>query len=158
MRYHVCQFSDKTDDLVFLGPNLPNNGFWGCNFKNLSLVSESVPPRYHMSHFLVKMENFGFFCLNLAKLPNYVRYFGSNIVERVAKSWVKAEMSWVEVDGARWRWVHSLVTPNSEYLIGFWKIFWEHGKLHPNFQVAKISNFCIYFSIFWIFKDPLPKK
>ena len=99
----MCQFSDKTDDLVFLDPNLPNNGFWGCNFKNLSLVSESAPPRYHMSHFLVKMENFGFFCLNLAKLPNYVRYFGSNIVERVAKSWVKAEMSWVEVDGARWR-------------------------------------------------------
>ena len=33
----------------------------------------------------------------------YVRYFSSNIVEGVAESWVEAEMSWVEVDGARWR-------------------------------------------------------
>ena len=34
---------------------------------------------------------------NLGKLPNYVRYFGSNNVEGVAESWVEAEMSWVEV-------------------------------------------------------------
>ena len=41
----------------------------------------------------------------MEKLPNYGQYFGSNIVEGVAESWVKAEMSWVEVDGAGWRWV-----------------------------------------------------
>ena len=35
--------------------------------------------------------------------PNYVQYFGSNIVEGVAESWVVTEVSWVEVDGARWR-------------------------------------------------------
>ena len=46
------------------------------------------------------MKNVAFFGLNLAKLPNYVRYFGSNIFEGVAESWVEAEMSWVEVDGA----------------------------------------------------------
>ena len=34
-----------------------------------------------------------------------MRYFGSNIVEGVAESWVEAEMSWVEVDGAGWSWV-----------------------------------------------------
>ena len=33
----------------------------------------------------------------------YVRYFSSNIVEGVAESWVEAEMSWMEVDGAGWR-------------------------------------------------------
>ena len=32
-----------------------------------------------------------------------MQYFGSNIVEGVAKSWVEAEMSRVEVDGAGWR-------------------------------------------------------
>ena len=32
-----------------------------------------------------------------------MQYFGSNIVEGVAESWVEAEMSWVEVDGAGWR-------------------------------------------------------
>ena len=48
--------------------------------------------------------NFQFFGLNLGKLPNYVRYFGSNNVEGVAESWVEAEMSWVGVDGAGWRW------------------------------------------------------
>ena len=38
-------------------------------------------------------------------MPNYVQYFGSNIVEGIAESWVEAEMSWVEVDGAVWSWV-----------------------------------------------------
>ena len=32
-----------------------------------------------------------------------MQYFGSNIVEVVAESWVEAEMSWVEVGGAGWR-------------------------------------------------------
>ena len=30
-------------------------------------------------------------------------YFGSNIVEGVAESWVEAEMIWVEVSVAGWR-------------------------------------------------------
>ena len=65
------------------------------------------------------------------KLPNYVQYFGLNIVAGVAESWMEAEMSWVElggagwgwmelggggwswveVDGAGWSWVHGLVIP-----------------------------------------------
>ena len=49
------------------------------------------------------MYDFEFFGLNLGRLPNYVQYFGSNIVEGVADSWFEAEMSWVEVDGAGWR-------------------------------------------------------
>ena len=57
-----------------------------------------------MCQFYVKLDNFKFFGLNLEKLPNYVQYFGSNIVEVVAGSWV-------EVDGAGWRWVHGLVMP-----------------------------------------------
>ena len=40
-----------------------------------------------------------------------MQYFGSNIVEGVAESWVEAEMSWMKVDGAGWRWVHGLVIP-----------------------------------------------
>ena len=34
-----------------------------------------------------------FFGLNLGKLPNYVQYYGSNIIEDVGESWVEAEMS-----------------------------------------------------------------
>ena len=81
--------------------------------------SESTPPIYHTCQFSVKMDSFSFFGLNLGKLSNYVQYFGSNIVEGVAESWVEVEMSWVEVDGggwswveedgAWWRWVHGLV-------------------------------------------------
>ena len=93
LRYYVYQFSDKTDNFEFLDPNLPKNGFWGRNFKNLSLDSESTPPKYHGCQFLVKMDNFKFFSLNLGKLPNYVQYFGSNIVKGVAESWVEVEMS-----------------------------------------------------------------
>ena len=54
-----------------------------------------------------------------------MEYFGSYIVEGVVKSWVEAEMSWMEVDGARWgrmdvdgagsSWVHSLVIPFEKY-------------------------------------------
>ena len=40
-----------------------------------------------------------------------MQYFGSSIVEGVAESLVEAEISWVEVDGAGWRWVHGLVIP-----------------------------------------------
>ena len=52
------------------------------------------------------MDNFEVFSLNLEKLPNYVWYFGSNNVEGVAESWLEAEMSWIEVDGAgrRLKW------------------------------------------------------
>ena len=49
------------------------------------------------------MDKFSFFGLNFGKLSNYVQYFGSNIVEGVAESWVEAEMSLVEVGGAGWR-------------------------------------------------------
>ena len=41
----------------------------------------------------------------MGKLPNYVQYFGSNIVEVVPDSWVETEIRWVEVDGAGWRWM-----------------------------------------------------
>ena len=68
----MCQFSDKTDNFDFLSPNLPKNGFWGQNFKNLSQDSESTPPTYLVSQVSVKMDNFEFFGLNLGKLPNYV--------------------------------------------------------------------------------------
>ena len=53
-----------------------------------------------MCKFSVKMDNFEFFGLNLGKLPNYVRHFGSNNVEGVAESQVEVEMSWVEEVGA----------------------------------------------------------
>ena len=56
----------------FLGPNLPKNGFWGRNFKILSLDLESTPPIYLVCQFSVKIEIFQFFGLNLGKLPNYV--------------------------------------------------------------------------------------
>ena len=75
------------------------------NFGIGSLDSESVSPIYLVCQFSIKMDNFKFLGLNVGKLPNEVRYFGSNNVEGVAESWVKAEMSWVEVDGAGWRWM-----------------------------------------------------
>ena len=93
----MYQFLDKMDNFEFLGPNFPKNGFWGRNFKNLSLDSESTPPIYHLCQFSVKMDNVYFFTL-MGKLPNYVQYLDSNIVEGVAESWVHAEMSWDEVE------------------------------------------------------------
>ena len=104
-RYHVCQFSGKTDNFDFFGPNLTKNEFWGWIFKNLSPDSESSLPKYHVYWFSGKTDKFEFFALNLGKLPNYVQYFGSHNVEGVAESWVEAEMSWVELVGDGWRWI-----------------------------------------------------
>ena len=56
-----------------------------------------------MWQFSVKMNNFEFFGRNLEKLPNYVRYFGSNSVEGVAKSWTETEISRVVMDVTEWR-------------------------------------------------------
>ena len=110
----------------FFGPNLLKKVFWGRNFETLSLDLESAPPIYNECQFLGKTDNFEIFGLNLGKLLNYVRYFGSYNVEDVAESWVEAEMSWVEMDGAgwswvevdgtRWSWVHGLVIPKNQYL------------------------------------------
>ena len=69
-------------------------------------------------------------------MPNYVQYFGSNIVEGVTESWVEAEMSWVEVDGAGWRWVHGLVIPKKE-------------QLTPTFAKVKISLKNASFKLKW---------
>ena len=82
----MCQFSGKTDNFDFFDPNLPKYGFSGQNLKILSEDSESASPRDLASQFLVKKGNFEFFGLNLGKLCNYVRYFGSNNVEGVAES------------------------------------------------------------------------
>ena len=60
------------------------------------------------ANFQSKWTTFNFFGINLGKLPNYVQYFGSNIVEGVAESWVETGMSWGEVDGAGgtgWSWL-----------------------------------------------------
>ena len=110
-RYHVCQFSGKTGNFDFFRPNFAKNQFCGRNFKNLSLNLESAPPRYHLCQFLIKTDKFEFFGLNLRKLPNFMRYSGSNNVDVVVKSWVEAKMSWVGVDGAGWSWVHGLAIP-----------------------------------------------
>ena len=60
LRYHVYQFSDKTNNFDFLGPNLPKNQFRGQNFKNLSLDSESASLRHNVHQFSDKMDNFEF--------------------------------------------------------------------------------------------------
>ena len=63
----VYQFSDKTDNFEFLGPNWPKNVFWGQNFKNLSLDSESASLRYYVHQFSDKTNNFEFLGPNLPK-------------------------------------------------------------------------------------------
>ena len=72
--------------------------------KNLSLDLESASSRYHVYQYSVKTGKFEFFYLNLGKLPNYMQYLAANDIEGVARSWV-------EVDGAGWRWMRSLATP-----------------------------------------------
>ena len=114
----MYQFSGRTDNFDFFDPNLPKKGFWGQNFEILSLESESAPSIYHECQFADKTNNLEIFGLNLGKLLNYVRYFGSYNVESVTESWVEVDRtgwrwmepggdgwSWVELGGGGWRWV-----------------------------------------------------
>ena len=57
----------KQRTLTFFGPNLPENGFWGLNLKNLSLDSESVSLRYYVNQYSEKTDNFKFLASNLPK-------------------------------------------------------------------------------------------
>ena len=63
----MYQFSDKMNNFEFLGPNLPKNGFWGRDFKNLSLDLESAFLRYYVHQFSDKTNNFEFLGPNLPK-------------------------------------------------------------------------------------------
>ena len=63
------------------------------NFKFGFGITTSI---YHVCQLSVKMENFEFFSLSLEKLPNYMRYFGCNNVESVARA------GW-RLEWARWR-------------------------------------------------------
>ena len=58
LRYQVYQFSDKTDNFEFSGPNLPKNEFWGRNFKKLSLDSESTLQNTMCANFQSKWTTF----------------------------------------------------------------------------------------------------
>ena len=57
-----------------------------------------------------------------------MQYFGSNIVEVVAESWVEPEMSWVEVGGSRWSWVE----------VDRARLKWVHGLV-----ITVCINFCM---------------
>ena len=57
-----------------MNPNLLKNGFWGRNFKNLSLDSESASLRYYVHQFSDKTDNFEFLGPNLPKN----RFWGRN--------------------------------------------------------------------------------
>ena len=120
-----ANFQTKRKTFTFWAQICPKMDFGG-------LDSKSAPPTYLVSRFSVKMDNFEFFGLNLGKLPNYVRYFGSNNVEGVAESWVEAEMSWVEVDGTGWSWVE---------VDGAWWS-WVHGLVMRSFKTpwGKLPN------------------
>ena len=127
-----ADFQTKQTTLFFWAQICPKINLGDRNFKNLSLDSESAPPRYRVSQFSFKMDNFEFCDLNLGKLPKHVRYLVSILLRALqragggwnglvggGKSWVEVKMRWVqvdgagwrwrEVDGAAWRWVHGLV-------------------------------------------------
>ena len=77
MRYHVYQFSDKTDYFEFLGPNLPKIGFWGQNLKSLksgfgiSVLEIIFAPIFRQN----RQDNFEYLGSNLPKIGFWGRNF-----------------------------------------------------------------------------------
>ena len=99
------------------------------------------------------MGNFEFFGPTFGKLPDYVRYFGSNNVEGVADSWVEVQMSWVEVDGAGCTFSNTLskfcfkAIISCSFIICF-RILWFHLSLmtsSKNIPASKRLNFSLDF-------------
>ena len=76
-RYQVCQFLAKQTILTFSVQIFPKMNFGGRYFKNLSPYSESAPEDTMCANFQAKRTSLSFFGLNLGKLPDYMRYFGS---------------------------------------------------------------------------------
>ena len=74
-KFHVCLFSVKTDNFDFFGPNLPKNGFWDQNFKNLGLDSESASLGYYVYQFSDITDNFEFLDPKLPKNGFWGRNF-----------------------------------------------------------------------------------
>ena len=121
-RYHVCQFSGKTDNFDFFGSNLPKNKFWDRNFKNLSPDLKWRPPRYYVCQFqrttlkflakiwgncLITCDILFLVTLRVLQRAGWkLKWAGWRWMELREGRW-----SWVKEDGARKRWVHGLAIP-----------------------------------------------
>ena len=99
------------------------------------------------------MDNFEFFGPTFGKLPDYVRYFGSNNVEGVVDSWVEVQMRWVEVDGAGCTFSNTLLKLcfkeiiSCSFIICF-RILWFHLSLmtsSKNISASQRLNFSLDF-------------
>ena len=83
---------------------------------NLSLDSESAPPRYDVCQMSVKIDNFKFFGLNLEK--NYsvacdiLVLIALRVFQRAewrlkwaGSGWIELDVGWDELDEGGWSWV-----------------------------------------------------
>ena len=91
------------------------------------------------------MDNFEFFGPTFGKLPDYVRYFGSNNIEGVADSWVEVQMSWVEVDGAGCTFSNTLLKFCFKVIISYrfiicFRILWFHLSLMSSSKSISASQ------------------
>ena len=136
-----ANFQKKQAALTFWAQIFPKMDFWRVD-------SKSAPPTYVESQFSVKITlifwpKFGGNCLAtcdilIGILLRVLQRAGWRLNELSGDewSWVEVEMSWVEVDGAGWRWVHGLV-------IRTFKTPW--GKL-PNLLEMKLTA-----DVTWLF-------
>ena len=129
----------------------------GRNFKNVCVDSESTPPIYDVCQFSVKKDNVYSFGVNFGEIRQLCATFwfkycwgcsrelgsGWNELGEGGWSWVDFDMSWVVVDGARWRWlevngagfrwVHDLVIPSyfqdfrDSKLLNGWSVTWPNN-------------------------------
>ena len=138
MRYHVYQFSDKTDNFEFLGQNLSKNEFRGQHFKNLSLHSESASLRYHVCQFLDTSDNFEFFGPNLPKNGICGQNF-KNLEFQKSKIWDHIlEIIWVPIfrqNGQLWI--------SGPKFAQKWILESKFQKSKPGFGISILEILCV---------------
>ena len=98
----MYQFSGETDNFDFFGPNLLKIDFGSEFQKSKSGFGISTSEFPEMSIFKQNRQP-SIFWPKFGEIAWYVRYWGSNNVGGVAGSWVEAQMSWLDVDEARFR-------------------------------------------------------
>ena len=141
----------QNKQLQILGPNLPKNGCWGWNFKNLILDSESAPPLYRVLTFSQNGQHLVF-------RPKF-----GEIAQLCAIFWFKycwgccreLGLGWTEQGGGGWKWVHSLVIPfddifkNLSLVVSYTPVMlhsqWHYGSssLHKGYPWYNVPSHTI---------------
>ena len=120
----------------FFGSNLPKNGFWGRNFKNLTGDLESALAKYHACQFSGKIDNFDIFDPSLPKN----KFRGQNFENQLFQDsvCVNFQPKWIALA------LLTQIYPKMHFEVEIWKCkfkFWISSSKIPCVPFSKQNSF-----------------